>query len=137
MKLLDQVRRFHRNGDAGAVIDRPRAEIPRIQMSRNDNDLFGMFGAFDVADNVEARRVGERLRGENEMHAHYALRRKRRDQIRVFRGDSAGRNLWGVRLVIVLASMGQPKFRAADGTNEGGDGSEPPSCGGAIGPIFY
>ncbi len=33
LKLLHQVRRLHRDRDAGAIIDRARAQIPGIQMT--------------------------------------------------------------------------------------------------------
>ena len=52
MQFLNQIRRLHRNCDARSVIDCARAQIPRIQMTGNDDYLFRILAAFDVTDNV-------------------------------------------------------------------------------------
>jgi hypothetical protein len=65
MKFLNQVHRFHRNRDAGAIIDRACAQIPRIEMTGNDDHLFGMFVAFDVPDDVRALDIRQLPRRQN------------------------------------------------------------------------
>ena len=54
MELLQNLGGLHGDRNAGAVIDRAGAEIPRIEMSGNDDDLLRMFAAFEVGDDVVA-----------------------------------------------------------------------------------
>ena len=54
VKLLQNLGRFHRDHHAGAVVDCARAQIPRIEMSRDHDELFGMFAALQVGDDVVA-----------------------------------------------------------------------------------
>jgi hypothetical protein len=46
VETLENFGGFHGNGDAGGVVDGAGAEIPGIEMSGDDYDLLGMFGAF-------------------------------------------------------------------------------------------
>ena len=73
VKFGDEIRGFHGNGNPGAVIDRTGPEVPRIEVPGNNDDLLGMLAPFDIADDVEARRVRKRLRRQHEAHFHRAL----------------------------------------------------------------
>ena len=79
MKALKNFGGFHRDDHAGSVIDRAGAEIPGIEMARDNHDLFGMLGALEVGDHVVTGFIRKLLRGEREPHADFALRRQMGD----------------------------------------------------------
>ena len=58
MKLLDQMRCFHCDGDTGAIIDRACSQVPGIKMPRDDYDLLRMFASLDVGDDICAFDIG-------------------------------------------------------------------------------
>ena len=64
MKALEDFGSLHGDDDAGSVVDGAGPEIPGIEMSGDDDDLFGMFGAFEVGNDVVAGLVRELLRSE-------------------------------------------------------------------------
>src|SRR5438128_6805881 len=66
LELANQIGRLHRNGDARRIINRARSQVPRIKMTRNDDDLFGMLAALDVSDDVITLYVRERLRRQRQ-----------------------------------------------------------------------
>ena len=92
MEPLQQLRRFHGNHYAGAVVDRARAQVPGVEMSGQHNDLLGMLTALKIGDHVMAGGFRQLLRGESKVHANLALRRQVRNERCVFRGDCARRN---------------------------------------------
>ena len=100
MKFLDQVRGFHRDRDTRTIINRSCAEIPRIQMTGNDNDLFRRIAAFDVTDHVCAFHVRQSLRRQNQFHFHRSLPDQAGNQIRIFRGYCTSWNPWRVIRII-------------------------------------
>ena len=51
-EIADQRTRRHRDGDAGAVVDRAGAEIPGIEMAADHDDFVGQFAPADFADDV-------------------------------------------------------------------------------------
>src|SRR5579862_7297222 len=123
MKALENFGSFHCYDDAGAVIDRSGAEIPRVEMSRDDDGLLGMFGAFEVGDDVIAGFVRQLLRSDDQTHADGAFGREVGDQVGVFggncgRGNSGGSVEAGVREAIVGAVNGAVQLR--DCTEIGG-----------------
>src|ERR1035438_6728558 len=80
-------------------------------MSRDHDDLIGVFAAFQVGDDVVAGRVGQFLWGKSEVHADLALRGKMSDQAGVFGGDRAGGKSRGK----AEAGVGQAKVCGPDG----------------------
>ena len=64
VELPNELRRLHRDRDARAVIDRAGPEVPGIEVAGNDHHLLRMFAAFQVADDIVARRIGQFLRRE-------------------------------------------------------------------------
>ena len=123
-ELLDEIRHLHRDGHARPVVDRARAEIPGIEMPRDNDDLLGMLGSLQVGDHVVAHGVGQLLRCEDETHSHRPLRHERRDQVGVFFRHGGGGNFRGVGGIISLASVWQAVSRAADRTDERRDSAE-------------
>src|SRR5713226_1879428 len=59
---VDQLSDLHRDCDARTVINRACAEVPRVQMTRNSDDLLGMLGALYVRNDIVALNVRQRLR---------------------------------------------------------------------------
>src|ERR1700751_1172918 len=74
MKLPNQMRCFHRHRHARTIIDRARPQLPRIEMTRDDYDLLGMFAALEVGDDICAFDIRQCLWGEYKMHARLSLR---------------------------------------------------------------
>src|ERR1051325_5150468 len=105
-------------------------------MSGDNYDLFRMLGAFDVADDIEAGRIRQRLWSQDELHSHGSLRDERCDQIGVFGGNSARGNLRQIFFVIGVAGMRQAIIRASDRTNQASNGAETSGGGGSIASIF-
>ena len=91
-ELLAEICDLHGDNYSRAIIDRAGAEIPRIEMAGNNDDLLGMFGAFEIGDDVVAGDLRKRLRSENEMHRDSALRDKVGDGVCIFRGDGGSGN---------------------------------------------
>src|SRR5207249_1683947 len=55
---------------AGAVVGRALAEVPRIEMGADDDDLFGLVAATDFADDVvHDDRAGNELVGDVDLDA--------------------------------------------------------------------
>src|SRR5580658_9460655 len=73
VEALENFGGLHGHDHAGSVVDGPGAEVPGIEMTGDDYDLLGMFGAFELGNYVIAGFVGEFLRSENEMYADFAL----------------------------------------------------------------
>ena len=61
-QLLDELHRLHRDGNTRPVVNRARAQVPRIKVARDDNVLVRMRTALQVCDDVVAHRVGQLLR---------------------------------------------------------------------------
>src|ERR1041384_1021245 len=57
-ELLYQLRGLHRDCDSSSVIYRTGSKIPRIQMSGDNHNLFGMLTALDVSHDVKALDIG-------------------------------------------------------------------------------
>ena len=108
MKFLDQIRHFHRDCDARAIIDCACAQVPRVQVTGNDDHLFGMFATLDVADHVCAFDIRQGLGRENQFHSHWSLADQVRDQICILRCDRTGWNFRRVVCVIRLTSVRKP-----------------------------
>ena len=53
-ELLKKMNGLHGDDDAGSVVDGSGAEVPRIEVAGNDDDLLGMLGALPVGDDVVA-----------------------------------------------------------------------------------
>ena len=111
---------LHGNDNASSVIDRASSEIPGIEMAGDDDDLLGMFGAFQVGNDVVAGFVRKFLGRQSKVHADFALRGKVGDEVGVFGGDggggdSGGKAETGVRKAVI---------GAADGAHESGDCAE-------------
>src|SRR5205807_2553650 len=51
---LDQLSDLHSYCDACAVIDRAGAQVPRVQMTGDNDYLLGMLAAFNIRDDVVA-----------------------------------------------------------------------------------
>ena len=68
-----EICRLHRHSHTRTVIDRARSQIPGIEVSRNDNDLLGMFATLDVPDHVKAFDIGKLLWGQGDAHFHRSL----------------------------------------------------------------
>ena len=79
MQVLNQMGRFHGNCDAGAVIDGTGAEVPGIEVARNNNNLFRLFTAFDVGNDVGTFAVRQNLGRKNQFHFHCSFTRERCD----------------------------------------------------------
>ena len=131
-KLLDEIRHLHRYGHPRSVVDRTRAKIPGIEMSRDNDDLLGMFGSLQIGDHVVTHGVGQLLRCEDETHSHRPLQYERRDQVGVFLRHGGGGNFRGVGSIISLAGMWQTVGRAADRTDERRNSAE---SGGRTRPV--
>jgi hypothetical protein len=116
VKLLQNLGGFHCDHDSGAVVDRARAQIPRIEVSRDNDELLGMFATLQIGDDVIAGSVGQLLRSEGEMHADRALRGKMSDQIGIFRGDGTGGNPGRE----TEAGVGQTEVGASDRADQSG-----------------
>ena len=113
MKFLDQIGGFHGDRDARAIVDRACAQVPRVQVTGNDDHLFGTFAAFDVTDDIIALDIGQLLRRENQFQFHRSLTDQIGDQIRILRRDGSGWNFWRIVRVICLSSMWKPVIGAA------------------------
>src|SRR5580693_10673738 len=72
-ELLAEICNLHGDGYACGVVNCTGAQIPRIEMSADDNDLLGMLGTFEVGNHVVTLRVGKSLRRENQVHCDAAL----------------------------------------------------------------
>src|SRR2546423_4941319 len=95
MKPLQKFGGGHRDYDTGTVINGAAAEIPRIKMARDDDDLFGMLASLEVGDDVVANGVRQVLRSECKVHANTPLRSEMLDQVGIFGRKSGGRNRRG------------------------------------------
>jgi len=71
MQALEYFGGLHGNGDAGSIVDGAGAEVPRIKMPRNDNDLLGMVRTLDIGDNVIPGFVRQLLGSEREVHTNF------------------------------------------------------------------
>ena len=80
-----------------------------------------MFASLEIADHVVADRVGQLLRGEDEMHPHRALGCEGRDQLSVFFRQRRRRNFGRVVGILRQAGMGEAISGPADGTHQGRD----------------
>ncbi len=116
MKFLQKFGRFHGDGDSGSVVDGAGAEVPGIEVAGDDDDLLGMFAAFQIGDHVIASGVGQFLRSEGEVHAHVSLGGEVGDQVAVFGGDGACGNSCGD----AEAGVRQAEVGAADGAYQCG-----------------
>ena len=94
--------RFHGDRDAGTIIDCPGAEVPRVKMTRNNDDLLGVLAAFEIGNDIRAFGIGQGLRRKNQLHFHCSFARKRRDQIGVFRRHGGRRNFRDLIFVLGL-----------------------------------
>src|SRR5580698_2607950 len=111
VKALENFGGLHGHDYAGSVVDGAGAEVPGIEMAGDDHDLFGMFGTFEVSDNVVAGFIGKLLGCQSEMHADLAFGGEMDDQVGVFGGygcgrDTGGEALPGVRNAIVSVAYG-------------------------------
>src|SRR5258706_1147712 len=92
MKPLKQLCSGHRDHDTDAVINGAAPEIPRIQMSGYDDDLFGILASLDVSNDVVTGGVRQVLRRECEVHANAALGSEMLDQVGIFSRECGGGN---------------------------------------------
>ena len=56
--LLQDSHRLHHHGRSGRVVGRPGAAVPRVEVAAEDDDLVGLVGPGDLADDVEGVDVG-------------------------------------------------------------------------------
>jgi hypothetical protein len=120
VEALENFGSLHGDDDAGSVVDSAGAEVPGIEMSGDDDDLFGMLGTFEVGDDVVAGFVGKLLRSECEMHADFALRGEVDDQVGIFGGHGAGGDSGGE----TESSVREAVVGVADRSDQSGDGAE-------------
>ena len=62
-------------------------------MTGNDDHLFRMLGPFQVSHYIEGADFFGSLRSQNQMHAHFPLRREMSNQVSVFAGHGTGWNV--------------------------------------------
>ena len=55
-------RDLHRHGDSGGVIQRSRAQVPRIQVAGDNDHLIRRLAPLQICDDVEALDIRQRLR---------------------------------------------------------------------------
>src|SRR5437868_3733348 len=87
-------------------------------MSRNDDDLLGMFALLDVADYIRTFDVRQSLRREEQFHFDRPFLCKIDNQVGVFARDRARRNFRRVIGVFSLPSVRQTIIRAANRSNQ-------------------
>src|SRR5579864_3858797 len=61
IQLPKHLDRLHGHNYTGPIINGASSQVPGIEMSRDDDDLFRVFSAFEVSDDVVAHGVRERL----------------------------------------------------------------------------
>ncbi len=61
VQLLQQTRHFPRRHRAAAVVGRAGADVPRVEVAADDDDLFGLLAPADFGDHVGRIRVGQHL----------------------------------------------------------------------------
>src|SRR5205823_2007455 len=61
---------FEHDAGAGAVVGRPLAEVPGVEVSADDDKLVGFLGALDLADDVvHDDRAGDEFVGDIQLDA--------------------------------------------------------------------
>src|SRR5947207_1613815 len=89
---VQQLSRLHSDHDAGAIVNCSGAQVPRIQMARDDYNLLRMLGAFEIGNNVVALGFRPLMGSECQMKTHFALRSQTCDQASILGGDCSGWN---------------------------------------------
>src|SRR5437660_10366571 len=89
---VQQLSRLHSDHDAGAIVNRSGAQVPRIQVAGDDHNLLGMLGAFEIGNNVVALGFWALMRSQREMKTDFALRSQTCDQASILGGDCSGWN---------------------------------------------
>src|SRR5215472_18714130 len=84
--------RLHGDNYPGCVVNRTGSQVPGIEMSRDDDNLFRVLAAFEVGDDVKTHDVGECLWRKSQMQAHRPLSTQTFDQVRIFRCQSSCRD---------------------------------------------
>src|SRR5947209_11957147 len=72
-KLLEKLRGLHGYDYARSVVNRARAQVPRMQMARNYYDLLRVLAAFQVRYDVVAFGIWKLLRRQCQVHSHAPL----------------------------------------------------------------
>ena len=73
IQLPKYLLRLHGHNYTGPIIDGASSQVPGIEMSRDDNNLFLLLAAFEVSDEVVANSVRERLWCESQVQEHGPL----------------------------------------------------------------
>ena len=85
--------RLHDDRAAGAVVLRPFADVPRIDVRADDDDLVGQLAAAQLGEHIEGWRVGARAVFQNQVHRDRAARGEAGQQLGVLDGQRGGRDL--------------------------------------------
>jgi hypothetical protein len=121
----DRARRFADDPDARGVVDRPRSQVPRIEMRAEQDDLVGPLRPADLPDDVRAGHVRLGAASEGETHRDRPRAGQPLEQVRVGRGERGG----GERRPVVELhhpGVGQPGARRADAPDQDGRRPELP-----------
>src|ERR1051326_671230 len=70
VQLLHQPKRLPRRHRSAAVIGRTRADVPRIEMTTDDNDLVGTLAAADFADDVRRISIRQEMRFHRQLETN-------------------------------------------------------------------
>src|SRR5260370_26674278 len=97
-------------------------------MARDNDNLFRMFAALQICDDVITDCIRQSLRGEQQAHFYFSFTRKMGDKIGVLRSDGGCGNLRSVVRISQGARVRQTIVRAAGGSIERRNGSQA-SCG--------
>ena len=54
MQLLQNLRRLHGDGYSGCIVDGAGAEIPRVEVTGDDNHFLRMLASLKICDHVVA-----------------------------------------------------------------------------------
>ena len=60
-QLFDQLRCANNDATSGAIIERPRAEVPAVEMAADQNDLILEIGTGDLGNDIARRRIRARV----------------------------------------------------------------------------
>src|ERR1035438_4013988 len=117
-QLVQQVNDLHGDHHAGAVVDCSCAEVPGVEVARDNDYLLRVLSSLPVGDDVVAFCVGQRLRAEREVELDWALTGQVFEQVGVLGCDGSRWDLGDTGGVLSEAGMWKPVVRTANGAHQ-------------------